>query len=321
MASKKKFAVGVDLGGTSMRAAMVDSEGKVLCESEDKTHPEEGMDGVLERLLKLIERSIKDADIKKSYLTGVGIGIPGGVDSHRGHVHQAPNLGWENVHLTPRLKKALDLPVFLDNDVNVAILGEFHFGAAKKARSALGVWVGTGIGGGIILDGKVLRGLHGAAAEIGHSILLPDGPVCGCGNRGCVEALASRTAMEREIRRRIERGEESIIPALLKRSGKERITSGILSKAIRKEDHVTREVMAETQRYLGMAIATWINILDPEILVLGGGVAEKFGNAYLKPIETEARRHMFKTQGKPTRFELAELADWSGVLGAAALAL
>jgi glucokinase len=271
--------------------------------------------------LAVIKESIERSDLKSSAIHGVGIGVPGGVDSDHGHVHQAPNLGWENLTLGPLLEKRLKHPVFLDNDVNVAILGEYRFGAARKSRSALGVWVGTGIGGGIILDGKVLRGLHGAAAEIGHTILLPGGPICGCGNRGCVEALASRTAMEAEIQRRLDRGEETVIPELLAASGKERITSGVILKALKKEDRVMTEVLAESQRYLGMAMASWINVLDPEVVVLGGGVAEKLGKTFVKNVRNEALRHAFKTQGKPTRFELAELGDLSGVLGAAALGL
>lgn len=321
MASEKAFAIGVDLGGTSMRAAVVDREGEIRGQAEDKTYPEQGLDAVLERLYGIIRGAIRDAKRKPDSIRGVGIGLPGGVDSERGHVHQAPNLGWEDLTLAGRLEEELGLPVFLDNDVNVAILGEFHFGAARKARSALGVWVGTGIGGGIILDGKVLRGLHGAAAEIGHTVLVPGGPLCGCGNRGCVEALASRTAMEKEVRRRIARGEESKIPGILEASGKTRMTSGVISKALKKGDRVMEEVLAESQRYLGLAVANWINILDPEMIVFGGGVAEKLGKPFLRPIRHVARQNAFKTQGKPTEFELAELGDWSGVLGAAALAL
>lgn len=319
MAKNSEISVGVDLGGTSLRAAAVDSKGKIRGEAEAKTEPQRGLDPVLDDLAQVIRETAKSAGVKLSQLKGVGLGVPGAVDSEAGRVHLAPNLGWKDLDLVEALSLRLGLRVALDNDVNVAILGEARFGAAKGASSALGVWVGTGIGGGIYLDKKVLRGFHGAAAEIGHSVVLPDGPVCGCGNRGCVEALASRTAIEAEIRRRISQGESSRVEKIMAKSGKTRMTSGVLFKAFEAKDEVVREAIERAQSYLGLAIANWVNILDPEVVVLGGGVAEKFEERFLDPVEARARKSMFRIQGKPTRFRLAKLGDHSGVLGAAAL--
>lgn len=316
-----KLAVGVDLGGTSLRAGVVDAGGEVKAEASTKTRPAEGLDAVLERLVGIVREAVEEAGTALDAVAGVGIGVPGGVDTPRGHVHLAPNLGWEDLTLGPRLADELGVAVTLDNDVNVAILGEHRFGAARGVDDAIGVWVGTGIGGGVIARGQVLRGVHGAAAELGHTIVLADGPTCGCGNRGCVEALASRTAIEAEIRRRISRGDPCVVPDILARSGKERVTSGVLKKALGKGDEVVAQVLARAQRYLGIGIANWINVLDPALVVLGGGVVEKLGATFLEPVEREARHHVFKTRGDPVRFVEGELGDWSGVLGAAALVL
>lgn len=316
--AKQRLAIGVDLGGTSLRAAAVDEAGQVLGRGDTKTRAEEGREAVVERLVQVIEEARSQAGGKA---VGIGIGVPGAVDSATGQVRFAPNLGWRDIPLGPELEERLGVPVVLDNDVNVAVLGEQRFGAAKGRLHVVGVWVGTGIGGGLLVDGQLVRGSRGAAGELGHSVLLPDGPACGCGARGCVEALASRSAMDREIMRRLGRGEASVVPEIMERSGKARITSGVLKKALAAGDTVVEEVLAQTQRYLALAIATWLNVLDSQVVVVGGGVAEKLGRAFVDPIGEEAERLRFPSGGDPTEYVVAELGDDSGILGAAGLVL
>jgi glucokinase len=312
------LAIGVDLGGTSLRAAAVDEKGRVLGRGDAKTRPQEGRKAVFERLVQVIEEACAEADAK---VGGVGIGVPGAVNAATGEVHFAPNLDWRNVPLGPELSQRVGAPVVLDNDVNVAVLGEQRFGAARGRDHVVGVWVGTGIGGGLVVDGKLVRGARGSAGELGHSVLIPDGPQCGCGARGCVEALASRSAMDREIMRRLGRGETSVVPEIMERSGKARITSGVLKKALAAGDEVVQDVLAKTQGYLALAIATWLNVLDSEVVVIGGGVAEKLGKTYVAPIAEAAERLRFPTGGEPTEYVVAELGDDSGILGAAGLVL
>lgn len=317
--AKRRVAVGVDLGGTSLRAVVADETGEVLGRGDAKTQPHEGEAAVIERLREVIRAARREAGVKRGDLLGVGVGVPGAVDAGAGEVRFAPNLDWRGVPLGRDLEAELQLPVRLDNDVNVAVLGEQRFGAARGRQDVLGVWVGTGVGGGLLVGGQLVRGFHGSAAELGHTILLPHGPPCGCGSRGCVEALASRTAIETEIRRRLARGEASVVPEILESTGKTRLTSGVLSRALAAEDSLVQQVMADAQRYLGMAIASWLNVLDSEAVLVGGGVAEKLGRDFLDPVAEASERHRFPTGGEPPAYLLAALGDDSGILGAASL--
>ncbi len=317
--TRKTLAVGVDVGGTSMRASLLGPDGKILAESEAKTDVGSGPAGIRAQVVGLVTQALESAGVTESALRGVGVGVPGAVDPGTGEVHHAPNLGWTRVALAAELGRELGVPVWIENDVNAAVLGEARQGAARGASSVLGVWVGTGIGGGLMVGGELYRGARGAAAEIGHQILLPDGPLCGCGNRGCVEALASRTAIEREIRRRIERGEPSEVTGLLAKRGKDRMTSGILRDAYRKGDEVVKGAIEGAIRYLGMAVGSWISVLDPELVVLGGGVVEKLGKPYVAAVRSEALRYAVRAAGPQPRIVASELGDRAGTLGAASL--
>lgn len=317
----KKAAVGIDVGGTSMRAAVVDAAGEILGEAEDKTDVGGGLEGVTAQVAACVKAAAKDAGMSLRRLAGVGVGVPGAVDSARGQVYTAPNLGWTEAPFGDTLREALGCEVAVDNDVNVAVLGEQKFGAARGVDDVLGVWVGTGIGGGVVLGGRLHRGARAAAGEVGHTIVLPDGPVCGCGNRGCVEALASRTAIEREIFRAVHRGDPSVVPELLEAKGKTRVTSGILKKALARKDPTVQAAMRRAVRFLGIALSGWVNVLDPARVVLGGGVVEKLGDSLVERVEEEANRHTIRAAGRFPEYVAAELGDQSGILGAAGLVL
>ena len=251
----------------------------------------------------------------------MALGAPGPIEPTQGVVHNPPNLpGWVDVPLAPLLSKELGVPVWLENDVNMGTLGEYAMGAGQGTQDMVGIFVGTGVGGGIILGGKLHGGAHHAAAEVGHMIVLADGPVCGCGKRGCLEALASRKAIERDIRLGIAAGRESIIPSLVQ-SDSARLTSGLLHKAFRRGDPLVTEVIERAQWYLGLHAATIANLIEHEMIVFGGGVVEAFGEAFLAPIRTTAQQYFMLPDGaEKVRIVAATLGDHSAVLGAAVLA-
>src|SRR5208283_1057276 len=188
----------------------------------------------------------------------------GAVDPVGGVVRHAPNLGWKKVALGARLETLLKVPVFVENDVNVGVLGEHELGAGRGAQELVGIFVGTGIGGGIVTGGQLYQGARGAAGEVGHIVVEINGPLCGCGNRGCAEALASRTAMERDVRAAIRQGEKSIVLRLMRERGRERMTSSIIQRALKERDPVMAKVMKRAQFYLGILVANLVNVLDPE---------------------------------------------------------
>ena len=314
------YVIGMDLGGTKILAAVVDAEGQILAEAKRATGADEGPDSVIKRMAQTARKAARQAGIERAAVSGLGVGAPGPIDPESGYVYNPPNLpGWDEVGLAPRLSEALELPVFLENDVNLGTLGEYALGAGRDTRDMVGIFVGTGVGGGLILDGRLRSGFRHAAGEVGHMVVLADGPVCGCGKRGCLESVASRTAIERDIRLGIAAGRKSLIPRLVKEKG--RLTSGVLARALRKGDPLVTEVMGRAQWYLGLLAASIVNLIDPEMIVFGGGVVEALGKDFLRPIRVTARQHYIQQAGADrVRIVAAKLGDHAGVLGAAVLA-
>ncbi len=321
--ARKKVLVGVDVGGTSLFAVVTNSKGKILGERRRRTRAEEGAGAVLERVIGTIEQAMAEAGTKPKDLRAVGIGMPGPLNPVTGVVYHAPNMGptWNNTPVAAYVSEQLGCPAYLDNDVNVGAVGEHALGAARGCDSAVAIFVGTGIGGGIILDGELYRGQRYTAGEVGHTVLVADGPLCGCGRRGCAEALASRTAIEREIRSAIAAGRESVIPRLLEEGGRTTISSGVLGDALDQGDALTQEVMSQAQYYLGLLVANVVNLLDPQAVVLGGGVVERLGAPYVDAVREVAEQYYLNQQDKDqVRVVESELKDYAGVLGAAMLA-
>jgi len=321
----RKAVVGVDLGGTSLTAAVVDPDsGEILGETRLKTQPELGALGVTARIHDAILQAIKKADLKKKKILGVGVGIPGPINPHTGVVINCANLGpsWNDFPLQQELTSLLDrLPVTIDNDVNVGAVGEHTFGAGRGSSDMLAIFVGTGIGGGVIIGGKLYPGFRNSSGEVGHMVIADGGPICGCGGQGHAEALASRTAIERYIRESLAAGRESIVPSLLEKAGRDSITSGIIGEAWDAGDQVTQEAVQRAQYYLGILISACVNLLDPEVVVLGGGVLERMGEEYLPPVQEAAQQHYInKTEAHRVRIVRAMLGDYSGAIGAAILA-
>jgi glucokinase len=315
------LVVGVDLGGTKILAAVVAADGKILGQAKRKTKPETGTESVIERIVKTVDDALVSAKVARADVRAVGIGAPGPIDPDTGTVLMAPNLnGWENVPLAKTLSEQLGAPVFLDNDVNVGTLGEFVYGAGRGAKDVIGVFVGTGIGGGLIIGGQLRSGARHAAGEIGHMIVLAEGPYCGCGNRGCIEALASRTAIVSSLRMAVQSGRKTTLTEALA-GGVERLSSGVLAQAWKSNDTLTVEVLTRVQYYLGLHLASLVNFLDPELIVLGGGVIEALGEDFLQPIRRVAYQHFTQRRdASQVKIVLSQLGDNAGILGAAVAA-
>ncbi len=319
----QKPVVGVDLGATKVLAGVIDANHKILATAKRATKGSQGVDSVVERIARTIRDAVKAARLSLDDIAGVCSAAPGALNPDEGVVRFAPNMeGWEEIPFARLLSEQLDgIPVFIENDANLGVLGELTLGAGRGVKDIVGIFVGTGIGGGIVLDGKVWRGSHMTAGEIGHVVILADGPVCGCGNRGCLEAVSSRTAIERDIRLGLRKGRESMISAWLRQEGRDRITSGILAEAYETRDPLVYEVISRSQHYLGIFIGSIINFIDPSMIVIGGGVAEALGEDYVEPVRAVA--YQYAMNGRDARsvpIVLAELGDNAALLGAAVYA-
>ena len=312
--------VGVDMGGTKILSAVIDAEGNILGTAKVPTKADEGTSVVIDRIADSIQKAIGKSGVNEASIEAVGIGAPGPLDPETGVVIFAPNLGWRDVPLKAELEARVGIPTFVDNDVNVGTLGEHAFGAGKGVQNVVGIFVGTGIGGGIILQGELFHGASKTAGEIGHIIVKADGPRCGCGTRGCLEALASRTAMTKQFQKAIlKKGKKSVISKLTD-GDLGAIRSGVLAKAIRANDKLTLKVFKKVTKYLGVGIGSIVNFLNPEMIVLGGGVVEALDDTFLDNIRGAAKKYALPNTLDGVQIVRAELGDNSGILGAAALA-
>lgn len=310
---------GVDLGGTKILAAVVDPGGVIIGRAKKRTKAENGPLEVLARIAQTVREAVESAGLPPDRLAGIGVGSPGPLDPETGIVQTAPNLGWHNVDVRGFLEGEFNLPVFIENDVNAGTLGEYCLGAGQGVSSLVGIFIGTGIGGGIILDGRLYRGFNRTAGEIGHMVIQPGGPLCGCGNRGCLEAVASRTAIDRMIRADLKEGKKSLITGLVKKNGTQ-IKSRALAEAFTKKDKVVCGAIAKATEYLGIAVGGLINLLSPEMIVLGGGVVEAMEAYYLDEVRKTAQKYSFPNASQGVKIVASILGDEAGVLGAAVTA-
>jgi glucokinase len=310
---------GIDLGGTKIQTAIVDAGGAVVGEARHPTPTEGGPEDVAEAMATALREAAEAAGVETSGLVGVGVGSPGDANEKTGVVSAARNLpGWEgSFPLADTLKDALRTEVRIGNDVQVATEAEFELGAGKEFESLLGVFWGTGVGGGLILDGKPWLG-RGAAAEIGHTVVKRGGAKCPCGRKGCVEAYAGRKAMEAKARRRHEKGEETDLFRLMEEHGKPRLTSGIWERALDHEDELAEKLVARAVKALGTGIASAINLLDVEAVILGGGLGIRFGERLMEPLTKEMVKHLFVDE-RPPAIRVASLGDLGGAVGASLL--
>jgi len=318
--SKGEYVVGVDLGGTKILAGVFKRSFECIGSSKLSTKSQRGVDAVVERIARCVQDAVDEADLSLKQVAGVGIGAPGAVDFADGKVIFAPNMeGWKDVPLKKDLEKALGVPVFVENDGNIAALGVHVAELKGKAKSLIGIFVGTGIGGGLIVNGDLYSGFNHTAGEIGHMVLDLNGPKCGCGNKGCFEALASRTAIFQQIKAGIKDGEKTILTEMLGNDLAD-LRSGDLRKAIRRGDKFVDKVIEGAAEYIGIGIANLVNILSPEVVVLGGGVIEALADEMMSVIVETAQDYAMPGTMKGVEIIASKLGDSAGITGAAVLA-
>jgi glucokinase len=309
---------GLDLGGTKIQAVVTDGEAGVLGSARRETPSDEGADAVVRELAGAARDALAEAGVEDTAVTGVGVGAPGSIDVDSGTVLQAANIeAWNEPYpLGERLREELGLPVAVGNDVSVAVEAERRYGAGREYASFLGVFWGTGVGGGIVVDGRTLHG-RGSAGEIGHVPAKPGGRRCVCGLRGCVEAYAGRGAME-ERARVLARRRKTELFEIQRRRGRPRLTSGVWARALAEDDKLARELLERAVRALAVGIGAAVNLLDVEGVVVGGGLGLRLGEEWLRQLEAASLEHVFFRD--PPAFRLAELGDLGGAIGASLLA-
>jgi glucokinase len=313
MTTKRKAAIGIDLGGTFTKAMLADESGKPLESRKIPTRVTDGPETVISDMATLICEFLKAAKERKMEVVGAGIGCPGTVDDAFETVVVAPNLKWENVPVHRELEKLTGLKCFLDNDANLAAYGELRFGGGRGVSNFVSLTLGTGVGGGIIIDGELYRGSNNNAGEIGHMTVDLNGERCPCGNYGCLERYASASAIERRMKAMLERKP----PASGKMEGD--LTAKDIFKMAADGDIIARNVILSASEFLGIAIVNLSNILNPEKIILGGGMA-KAGEALITPVMKIVRERLYGSVASKITIEKSKLENKAGVLGGIAFA-
>lgn len=311
----KKYSIGIDLGGTKILIALVERKtGKIINSIKKKTKKEKGPESIMKKMTEGLDELLKNINI--SEISSIGVGTAGQVDRKNGILIAAPNLDCYDLDIKGILSKEFDIPVFVGNDVEVAALGEQKFGAAKGCNDFVCVFVGTGVGSAIVKDGRFIQGASGTAGEIGHIIVDLNGRQCACGAHGCLEAYASRSAIEKRIEGALKKGRKSCISQYLEK-GKS-ITSSMIKKSIENDDELVTQCVTEAAEYLSNGLASIINFINPELIILGGGLIEAVDYFYEITIK-KARAKCLPISAQKIKFAKAALGDYSGVIGAAFL--
>jgi glucokinase len=317
-----RFVLGIDIGGTNLVVGSVAEDGSAMVASaSEPTHSEAGATDVVDRLVGLAERAIATTrrEAPGAEILGVGVGAPGPLDTKLGIVLLTPNLGWVNMPLRQLIHDRLGLPAALDNDANCAVLGEWWVGAARGARHAIGITIGTGIGGGLIVDGRLYHGASDVAGEIGHTTIDTEGRRCKCGNYGCLEAYASGPNIALRAVEEMEAGAESRLRALVG-GDLRKVTAQTVYQAAADGDELALEVVNDTAKFLGVGIGNLLNVFNPDLVVVCGGVTLA-GDHLFEPLRREVARRAFKPAVSACRIVPGELAGTAGVYGAAKIFL
>ena len=313
-----KYALGLDLGGTTMAAAVIDQSGVIVGQvASDVTPARSGAEAVATKLVSTLRRALESSQIDPADLMGIGMAVPGQLKSSEGLVIFSPNFDWHNVNIARPVAEAFGLRTFIFNDVNTATLGELWFGAGRAVDNMVMITLGTGIGGGVAIEGRVLAGPREAIGEIGHITLEPDGPRCECGNHGCFEALAGRDALVDRAIRKLQNARPSLLLELVK-GDLSAITPKAIAEAAQAGDEVALETLRETAVYIGIALCTAINFADPDLIVIGGGIASA-GDVLFEPIRATIKTRARMIPYPPERVVPAELGNLAGVYGGAVL--
>ncbi|MGI5819946.1 MAG: ROK family protein [Armatimonadota bacterium] len=314
MTAEERHFVGVDVGGTKILALVVTASGEII--AREKTSTAHDGTPMADQIAAGIDAALAAAGVSLDAIAGIGVAMPGSVDSSTGYLCSVPNIEIDDHRLIDTLRERYPVPVEIGNDVNLGTLAECWLGAGRDAQTVVGMFVGTGIGGGVVIDGRLRTGAEDLAGEIGHMVMMVDGPECGCGNRGCFEALASRTAMEKAIRDGLAEGRESVI---LHYAGEGRIRSGALEDALSEGDALVTEVMTGAAHVLAQGVLTIRHLLNPDMIVMGGGVIEACEEFMIPLIEREVRASCMRGSRDTLQIAVSELGDDAVALGAAAL--
>ncbi|MGE0758216.1 MAG: ROK family protein [Pirellulaceae bacterium] len=315
--AKPAYWLGFDLGGTKMLATVFDSDLRPLARRRKKTKGHNGVKAVMDRMVETVQEVLEEAQVEAGQLHAIGVGVPGPVDEDKGIVLEAANLGWKKVKLAELLETRVGCPAVVLNDVDAGVYGEYRFGAAKSARTVVGIFPGTGIGGGCVYAGEILHGRGKSCMEIGHVQVVPGGRICGCGLRGCLETEASRLAISADAAMAAFRGEA---PHLLAAAGTNlaEIRSSVLAKAIEAGDKVVELIVRRAAGRLGVALATVIHLLAPDVVVLGGGLVEAMPALFVESVTESANRHVMPSFQDSFKVVPAKLGDDAVVAGVAA---
>jgi len=314
---KKRYTIGIDIGGTKILACLLNKDFEILSEIKLKTKPNKGERLFIKSIFDAISFLLRDTKTNAQEVTGIGIGCPGFIDSDKGMIEASPNIPFlKNCPLAKRISKRMRIPVTLGNDVQTGLYGEHQFGAAKGYDNVIGSFMGTGIGGALILNGRPYRGTSGSAGEVGHVKMDLSGPACGCGHHGCLEAFAGRLAISSEAAVLAAR---QMAPHLDQMAGTDirQIKSGALAKAIRAGDQAIEDLIRGKAKRVGLLMANLVNVLNPDLIVLGGGVVEAMPSLICRQAEKTMRRYALPTSAKHVRVAVAKLGDHSIVMGAA----
>lgn len=313
----KKYSIGIDLGGTKILIGLVEKEsGKVVSHIKKKTKKEKGPENIVRKMVEGVEELLEERGKSFTEISSIGIGSAGQIDRKNGIIIGAPNLDCYNLNLKEILQDKFNIPVFVGNDVEVATIGEQKFGAGKGCADFVCVFVGTGIGSAIVKNGHIIYGATGTAGELGHIIVDLNGRPCACGAHGCLEAYASRSAIETRIEGALKKGRKSCISEYLE-EGKA-ITSSMIRKSIEREDELVTQCVSEASEYLSGGLASVINLINPELIILGGGLIEAVDYFYKQTIK-KAKSKSLPVPAEKIRFSKTILGDYSGVIGAALL--
>lgn len=316
---QEKFIVSVDMGGTKILASVINSKKGIIARQKKPTDIENGTKVYVKDIAELVKKVVKSSKLDAKNIVAVCLGVPGSVNPQTGIIGLAPNLGIKNYKMKAELEKLIPYPVLLENDVNLGALGIKNYGIGKDATNMLAVFVGTGIGGGVVIDKKMYRGNSFVAGEIGHMLVEKNGPKCGCGKKGCFEALASRTAIVNNIIYDIKKlKKRSVLSELVKSN--ERIKSGSLKNAIEKKDKVVTKRITEACEVIGDVLASVCNLMNFDKIVLGGGVIEALGDFMLPKIREQFNKQVFDAAGKGVKIVPSILADDAAIYGGLALA-
>ena len=315
--AKSEFLIGLDMGGTKMLAVVLDARFRPKGRAKTKTPPGGDHDLLLNSIASTVRRAAEDAGVQIVDIKAIGVAVPGPLNRDEGRVIEMVNVGMRDYPLRDRLQDELSVPVDLENDVNAGTYGEYIAGAAAGYRHVIGVFPGTGVGGGIVIDGRLYRGRRGRAGEIGHTTVLAGGPLCGCGHYGCLEALSSKSAIAKDL---VHLAAVGLAPTILDKAGTnfKSIKSALIKKSIDAGETAVAAVVDRAAWYLGVGLANCVDIFDPDVLVIGGGLVEKLGDDYLEKV----RKSTVENAMVPVEIPIvaASLGDESVVVGAAALA-